>query len=187
MAFCLVAIGACNPKTPNTTSSFAESPINSSGSSTNLPNVTRQELFKKSPAEVADYLYFKVLDTTGSKNTSGEEEAKNLHKLPQHWRAVYTVCWLQAEVENGGHDQFFWNNRGEFDAETESDLRFIGATQFLQLYTKARDLYYNAPPNKTERLPELEPIDDAFYQQPVTPYHLMGEYILSHLEDYCAE
>lgn len=107
--------------------------------------------------------------------------------MPQTWRIIYTICWLQAEVDNGGHEQFFSNGGGEFDDETEADLRFIGADQFLKLFSEARRFYYSAPADRTERIPEVEPLDDAFYQQNKSPSDLIGEYVLSHLADYCAD
>ena len=107
--------------------------------------------------------------------------------MPQLWRLIYTICWLQAEVENGGHEQFFSNGQGEFDDDTEADLRFIGADQFLRLFSEARRLYYDAPPDYTERIPEVETLDGAFYKLKKSLYILVGEHLLSHLADYCVD
>ncbi len=107
--------------------------------------------------------------------------------MPQLWRLIYTICRLQSEVDNGGHEQFFSNGRGEFDNETEADLRFIRADQFLKLFSVARQFFYSAPADCTERMSEVEPLDHAFYAQPKSPYVLVGEYVLSHLPDYCID
>ena len=32
-----------------------------------------------------------------------DDIASQVRILPRHWRAVYTVCWLEFEVCNGGH------------------------------------------------------------------------------------
>ena len=150
-----------------------------------LPHVTHGELTGKSSEEVSDYLYFEVLDAAGLYRGEWSDFAAAVHKLPQHWRLIYTVCWLNAEVDNGGHEQFFDNGCGEFD--TEADLRFIGADKFLELYLEARKLFYNHTVVKKERSQEVEPLDDAFYEQEKSLYVLVGEYVLSHLSDYCVD
>jgi hypothetical protein len=152
-----------------------------------LPLITRRWIAGLGPEKVADLFYDWVLSTAGRGRADWDLTAQRLHAMPQPWRLIYTICWLQTEVDNGGHEQFFSNGRGEFDDETEADLRFIGADQFLKLFSEARRFYYSAPADYTERIPEVEPLDDAFYAQPKSPYVLVGEYVISHIEDYCID
>ncbi len=158
-------------------------PISEAG----LPLIPRGWIAGLSPKKVADLFYDSVLSTAGRDGADWDLTSQRLHALPQQWRLIYTICWLQAEVDNGGHEQFFSNGQGDFDDETEVDLHFIGATKFLTLFSKARRLYYSAPADYTERIPEVEPLDDAFYQEDNSPYVLVGDYVLSHLEDYCVD
>lgn len=152
-----------------------------------LPLIPRRWIAGLGPEKVADLFYDWVLSTAGRGRADWGLAAQRLHAMPQPWRLIYTVCWLQAEVDNGGHESFFSNGGGEFDDETEADLRFIGAERFLKLFSKARQFYYSAPTDYTERIPEVEPHDDAFYAQPRNPSVLVGEYVLSHLADYCID
>jgi hypothetical protein len=152
-----------------------------------LPLIPRRWIADLGPKKVADLLYDWVLSTAGRGRADSDLTSQRLHAMPQPWRLIYTVCWLQAEVDNGGHEQFFSNGRGEFDDETEADLRFIGAEQFLKLFTEARRFYYSAPADYTERIPEVEPLDDAFYKAKKRPCVLVGEYVLSHLAEYCVD
>lgn len=159
------------------------SPVSDAG----LPLVPRRWIDDLAPEKVAHLFYDWVLSAAGRAAADWDLTAQRLHAMPQPWRLIYTICWLQAEVDNGGHEQFFSNGRGEFDDETEADLRFIGADQVLKLFREARRFCYGAPANHTERIPEVEPLDDAFYKQPKSPYVLVGEYVLSHLADYCVD
>ncbi|MES2660680.1 MAG: DUF4375 domain-containing protein [Verrucomicrobiota bacterium] len=152
-----------------------------------LPLIPRSWISDLAPDKVSDSFYGWVLSTVERGGADWDLTCLRLHALPQKWRLIYTILWLQAEVDNGGHEQFFSHGQGEFDDETEADLRFIGADQFLKLFSEARRFYYDAPTDDTERIPEVEPIDDAFYQQRKSLYVLVGEYVLSHLEDYCVD
>ncbi len=152
-----------------------------------LPLIPRSWIADLEPEKVADRLYDSVLTTVGRDGADWDLMGLRIHAMPQRWRLIFTICWLQAEVDNGGHEQFFSNGRGEFDGETEADLHFIGAEQFLKLFSKARQFYYSAPADSTERIPEVEPLDDAFYAQPKSPSVLVGEYVLARLADYCVD
>ena len=152
-----------------------------------LPLIPRRWIADLPAGKVAGLFYDWVLSTAGRDGADWNLTAQRLRDMPQTWRLIYTICWLQAEVDNGGHEQFFSNGRGEFDDETETDLGFIAADPFLKLYSEARSFYCSAPADRTERITELEPLDDAFYKQKKSPYDLIGEYVLSHLADYCVD
>ena len=51
-------------------------------------------------------------------------------------RAAYAVLTLEAEVENGGHSQFFFNT-GDFTNEALAGLRLFGAREYEQLLARA--------------------------------------------------
>jgi hypothetical protein len=175
------ALGPLNdapPKTP------PESPAKISGG---VPIISREEIDGMTPSRVAEYFYDRILTAAEQGDLEWEGISARLRAMPQHWRLVYTLCWLQAEVDNGGHEQFFTNGRGELDDETEADLRFIGAGRFLELFKGARLFYDSAPADRADRIPQIEPLDDAFYQQKKSLHTLVGEYVLSHLPSYRLE
>jgi hypothetical protein len=117
--------------------------------------------------------------------------AEQVRALPRHWRAVYTTYWLQCEVENGGHHQFFWNMEGALNAETQEDLDLIGALSAAALFADARRVFeaHDYPAEKagagqsweafTEgyRQKRMDALDEAFYRLPKRPIELLGEFI----------
>lgn len=156
-------------------------------SESGLPLIPRCWIADLEPAKVSECLYDALLSAVMRDKAEWDLVATRLHALPQRWRLIYSICCLQAQVDNGGHDQFFSNGRGEFDDEVEADLRLIGAEDFLRLFVEARRLYYSVPPNQMERIPELYPLDDAFYKQEKSLFVLVGEHVLAHLTEYCAD
>jgi len=60
-------------------------------------------------------------------------------RLPQPWRALYSISRLDAEVQNGGFHQFFWNSEGKLNTAVEQDLRFLGAVPFSETFKRAVD------------------------------------------------
>ena len=155
-------------------------PISPSG----LPMVQQSWVKGRSIEKVSEMFYGWVLTSIDRLAPKGAGWPCGVHRLPQDWRAIFTVCWLQAEVDNGGFDQFFYNGKGDLDDVTEADLLYIGADVFHRLFAEARHLYYAAPVHREGRLDKLERLDDEFYSQPKTPYHLIGERILSHRSIY---
>lgn len=152
-----------------------------------IPMISREKLQSMTLVQVGMYLYDCALCAATRGNVEWDCCIQRLRVMPRHWRLAYSLGLLQAEVDNGGHEQFFTNGRGDFDAETEADLQWIGATPFLELFVEARGHYYNASPDYTERLPEVEPLDDAFYKQQKNLFAWVGEYALAHLADYCVD
>ncbi len=150
-----------------------------------LPLIQRQWMAGLAPEKVGGLFYDWVLSAAGRDDADWDLTTQRLRAMPQPWRLIYTLGSLQAAVDNGGHEQFFSNSRGKWDDETEADLNFIRADPFLKLFREARRCFYRAPADHTERIPEIEPLDDAFYSQKKSPFALLGEFILAHLEDYC--
>lgn len=152
-----------------------------------LPLIQRQWITGLASEKVGSLFYDWVLSAAGRDDAEWDLTTQRLHAMPQPWRLIYTMGSLQAAVDNGGHEQFFSNSRGEWEDETEADLSFIRADPFLNLFREARRCFSSAPADHTERIPEIEPLDDAFYSQKESLFALLGEYILTHLEDYCVD
>jgi Domain of unknown function (DUF4375) len=108
-------------------------------------------------------------------------------KLPKRDRYVWDVSWFEAEVMNGGVDQYFYNSAGDHAAECLKALQAIGAKQSYSLLKKACDLFPQGQPsaNRTVRQQQLRDltgkkhIDDLIsgeievdlYQQLLDYYH----------------
>jgi hypothetical protein len=119
-----------------------------------------------------------------------------IRRFPPAWRLVYTTFWLQCEVDNGGHHQFFWNTDGAWNAQTQSDLETIGAWPFVRIFTEARKIYdaYNYADEKASsgnswegftaayREKRMEELDNTFYKEPKQIDAFLGEYIRANPE-----
>ncbi|MEI6536189.1 MAG: DUF4375 domain-containing protein [Verrucomicrobiaceae bacterium] len=157
------------------------------------PHLDSTAIESGSPSDTAEKAWDAVLEAL--KPAKNDYNAA-IRKLPQPWRAVYTTFWLQCEVNNGGHHQFFWNSDGALNAETQADLEFIGATPFLTFFTEARKIYdaHNYAEEKKSsgntwegftaayREKRMEELDTAFYKEPKNIETYLGEFIRSHPE-----
>ena len=152
-----------------------------------MPLIPRCWIADLEPAKVSELFYDALLSAVMRDKAEWDLVAARLHALPQRWRLIYSISWLKTEVDNGGHDQFFHNGRGEFDDEVEADLRLIGAEDFLRLFVEARRLFYKVPPSQLGRIHEIDPLDDAFYQQKKSLFVLLGEHVLAHQGEYCVD
>lgn len=56
-------------------------------------------------------------------------------------QAVYMVWYLEAEVGNGGFNQYYFNSSGQFSKQTPAALRLIGANNLAELMVRANDIY----------------------------------------------
>ena len=55
--------------------------------------------------------------------------------------AVYTTWWVEAEVYNGGFNQYFWNSSRQFANEAVAGFELIGAPKHAALMTRAIDSF----------------------------------------------
>ena len=74
---------------------------------------------------------------------------------------------LEAEINNGGFDQFFFNSAGDYTEETIQALIKIGAFRTAEIIKKAASKFPDGKPSKDrdERQEELEmisPDSEAF-------------------------
>jgi len=70
---------------------------------------------------------------------SGECEV--LQQLSQGIVAIYTTMVVEAEVDNGGFTQFFWNSEGKLAHMAATGFRQIGALPFEALMRRAISLW----------------------------------------------
>jgi hypothetical protein len=135
---------------------------------------------------------------THSSGLKGKKFTEHIRHLPQHWRAVYTAMWLECEVNNGGHHQFFWNSDGALNTETLEDLRLISARPFVVLFKKALAEYgrhdyagdKQGSGNTWEAFTEaydehrMDKLDTAFYKSPKKIGEYLADYIRKNRENY---
>jgi hypothetical protein len=113
--------------------------------------------------------------------------------LTEPERTVWLIMELEADVNNGGFDQYFFNEAGNHAGEAPAALRKIGASRCAQLVERALAVFGPRGPNadrdaRQERLmalPEsatdrLDALDSEFYTYPDDTTHLLAVYARKH-------
>lgn len=67
----------------------------------------------------------------------GNAERQALRSLSKGFLAVYTTWGVEAEVNNGGFNQYFWNSAGEFATDAAEGFDLIGAPALARLTERA--------------------------------------------------
>ncbi len=102
--------------------------------------------------------YLKLGDITCMKGIREGYDA-----LTDDEKVVFLVSGLEAEVNNGGFDQFFFNSVGNYALETLEILRMIGSLEATELLENAiRVVFGEEMPNsdREERWEELEQLSE---------------------------
>ena len=100
-----------------------------------------------------DKLEQAIMDNIDTKFQDGEQYTLDkISKLTNGQQAVFSTWWLEAEVNNGGFNQFYFNSSGQFAEMAENGFMTIGAQKFSQLTKRANKIYSE---NK-ERLAEFD-------------------------------
>ena len=107
------------------------------------------ETFKNRP--IYKELTEKIIDTTSDENllqvvfdnlseklsADYEKEYETVMSWNKSRQAIYMIWELEAEVNNGGFNQFYYNSSGQFYKHLPEALRLIGARKFADLTEKA--------------------------------------------------
>lgn len=56
-------------------------------------------------------------------------------------QAIYTIWLLEAEVNNGGYNQFYFNSSRQFYKYLPDALKLVGANRFSDLMRRANDTF----------------------------------------------
>jgi hypothetical protein len=109
-------------------------------------------------------------------------------------KTIYTIWWLEAEVNNGGFDQYFFNSAGDHARDAPAALSRIGAPRTADLVREVNALF-PAPGPSTDRATrgrqleglksrdKLEAYDDRFYQYPENLERLLAAFARAHRDD----
>ncbi|WP_433900543.1 DMP19 family protein [Sphingobacterium puteale] len=65
-------------------------------------------------------------------------------------QAIYMISRLEAEVNNGGYNQFYFNSSGQFATALPEALKLVGATQFADLTERANSTFEKEKSKITE-------------------------------------
>jgi|SRR5215475_4482502 len=133
---------------------------------------------------------------------SGKDEFLVVQRLSPGQRSLYTTWWVEAEVNNGGFNQFYFNSSGQYSLMAVEGFRLFGATKHMQLMERANATYLSNVKN-LERFNDgtlesfsesyknnpLNELDDLFYklEQEENLSQLRIRYIRSHVEEFIQE
>jgi len=121
---------------------------------------------KGDPQEVIEPVWDQV-DIYGSL----ADYERTLKRFSERQRHVLAVLWYRAEVNNGGHDQFFSNSTGIVWPDAEGGFDAIGVPEGAAIIRTASDRIGGADRKRAARQEQLdvrtvefEDLDDRFYK-----------------------
>ena len=89
-----------------------------------------------------DNLLQVVFDNLSEKQpTDYEKEYETVMSWNKSRQAIYMIWALEAEVNNGGYNQFYFNSSGQFYKHLPEALRLVGAYKFADLTQRANDTF----------------------------------------------
>lgn len=111
------------------------------------------EAFKRRP--IHKLLTEEIIDTTSDENLlqvvfdnlSEKQPAdyENEYETVMSWnksrQAIYMIWALEAEVNNGGYNQFYFNLSGQFYKNLPDVLKLVGANKFADLTKRANETF----------------------------------------------
>lgn len=81
-----------------------------------------------------DNLLQVVFDNLSEKQpTDYEREYETVMSWNKSRQAIYMIWALEAEVNNGGYNQFYFNSSGQFYKHLPDALKLVGAPKFADL------------------------------------------------------
>lgn len=108
---------------------------------------------------------------------------------------VFGIMWYEAEVNNGGHDQFYFNSTGVVWEEAVEGFKELGLNEYLNIISESvfrmeaypiKDRYSRQ--EQMERLEvDFEDLDMRFYNSEVNLNNALQNYIKSNKEKFYFE
>lgn len=87
-------------------------------------------------------LLFEVFKNVAERYTGQTHKKKEIiSKLTQEQQIFYALTVLEMEVNNGGFNQYYYNQGDEFADRAVDGFKTIGAEKFAELVTKANNIY----------------------------------------------
>lgn len=109
-------------------------------------------------------LAYAVMSWMWSKFNSGRsDELEVISSLPKPCQDIYSVYTIEAEVNNGGFNQCFFNSSRQFTKMAESGFKAMGAEGFADIMIRATLLYL-------EIKDDLEDYNDGFLKSFIKSY-----------------
>jgi Domain of unknown function (DUF4375) len=89
-----------------------------------------------------DEIFHIVLDNLSEKlPRDNKKEYETVTSWTKAQQAIYIIWWLDAEVNNGGFNQFYENSSGQYAELLPAALKLIGATKHQYLMVQANNCH----------------------------------------------
>jgi hypothetical protein len=152
----------------NTILNFFGRSRHSGKKNTGLPKEIQEKLDKSLEAfnnrPIYKELTEQIIDTTSDENLlqlvfdnlSEKQPADYVkeYEIVMSWnkprQAIYMIWVLEAEVNNGGYNQFYFNSSGQFYKHLPEVLTLVGAYKFADLTKRANDTFEKENPKITQ-------------------------------------
>jgi len=141
------------------------------------------EAFKNRP--IHKELTEQIIDTTSDENllqvvfdnlsekqpTDYEKEYETVMSWNKSRQAIYMIWALEAEVNNGGYNQFYFNSSGQFYKHLADALKLVGANKFADLTKRANETFEKENPKITQHQDgTLEGFSKSYDDNPLNKY-----------------
>jgi len=139
----------------------------------------------RDPMKIIDPVWWSV-----SIYDSKEKYEKDLEPFSYHQRAVFALMWYMAEVNNGGHSQFYSNSTGIVWEDAMDGFELIGLTEGKKIIEESAKRFGTKPSfDREERENALDLLDEDFDDLDSRFYKLdnavnITDRIADHIEKY---
>jgi hypothetical protein len=120
---------------------------------------------------------------------------ESLARFSAGQRMLHAIAWYWAEVDNGGHDQFYYNSTGIVWRNAQLGFEAIGVPEAAQIIKESAGRFGESPSldrdlrhqQMSGTAVEFGDLDTRFYalQKVVNIEQAMKEYISQHREQFC--
>ncbi len=145
LSFILKLFGCINPKKNDDAVSSKDS-INSSIQKS-VQDFKNRPIYKKMTVQIIDTtsddkLVQTIFDNLCEKfPQDNAKEFEVVANFPKSKQSIYVIWQLEAEVNNGGFNQFYYNSSGQFATMIPDALKMVGAFKFSNLVERANVIY----------------------------------------------
>lgn len=139
-------------------------------------NQNRDKIWEKNDADLFDALYDGLL----KKSDYGEKK----EELNDCEKVFLSMALLEAEVNNGGFDQFFFNSNDQWNDLLVSSAQAVKAFDIAKICEKALKIKaeYDGPEDGV--IEQLGECDDAFFQSEDSIDSLCVQYAREHRDQF---
>lgn len=139
--------------------------------------------------------YFRVIEPVWWSVSiyDGEKQYnKDLVKFTKSQRYIFAIEWYLSEVNNGGHDQFYYNSTGIVWEDAMNGFQEIGATENYNIIKESAHMLGGNPNKDREKRqdelekyePDFSELDDRYYASEKSMLEKLHAYIKANAKDF---